>query len=217
MSIDRQAADELLTTTRAVRKRLDFERPVPRDLIMECIAIAQQAPTPVNTQCWRWVIVEDAEKRRAIAEIYRKVEKDSGYYPDTDESGNKVSTQQERVYDSIAHLAANLQRAPYFVIPCLEEPMPVAGFGFRATAAVASNYAGIYPAMWSFMLALRARGLGSVVTTAHLVEEQKVADILGIPDTVTQCALLPVAYTIGEDFKPAKRPPAESIVHWDKW
>jgi nitroreductase len=98
------------------------------------------------------------------------------------------------------------------VIPCLLGPIDETN---RLVAA--SAWASIIPAGWSFLLALRSRGLGSVWTTMHLAKEREVAELLGIPDTATQAALFPVAYTIGTDFRPAARPPAETITFWDSW
>lgn len=212
MTIDREAADALLSTTRAVRKRLDLTREVPRDVIVECIALSQQAPTGSNSQGWRWVVVEDADKRAALAEVYRSVGAD--YLEQarkTVESDGE--TQTRRVYDSALYLLEHLHEVPVHVIPCLQARLPE-GAG---SAQAAGFFASIYPAVWSFQLALRARGLGTVLTTLHLLAEAKAAEILNIPDNVTQCGLLPVAYTIGQDFKPAKRPAPETIIHWDGW
>lgn len=211
MTIDRQRADELLTTTRAVRKRLDLTRPVPREVILDCIRISQQAPTASNTQKWRWLIVTDAAKKQALAEIYRSVY--AGFFADAvNQARDAGDAQTARVYDSASYLADHLHEAPALVIPCLAERPPL-----EILAATASYFASIYPAVWSFILALRARGLGSVLTTIHLLRERDAAALLGISEDVTQLALLPVAYTIGDAFKPADRPPPESITSFDSW
>jgi nitroreductase len=209
MPLSISAADELLTTTRAVRKRLDFARPVPREIVIECVRIAQQAPTPSNTQRWRWLLIDDAEKRRALGEIYRRA---GAEFLQTAHAAaqQQGDPQTIRVYESAVYLGEHMGDAPILAIPCLDaRPQP--------EGSQAGFYGGIFPAVWSFNLALRARGLGTVLTTLHLREEKAAADLLGIPDTVTQCALLPIAYTIGADFKPAKRPPPESIIHWNAW
>jgi nitroreductase len=210
MSIHLECADELLSTTRAVRKRLDLTRPVPREVILDCIRLSQQAPTGGNAQTWRWVVVTDAGKRRALADIYREV--GSVYFPQA--IGRAEATgeaQTARVYESALYLAEHMHEAPALVIPCLVGRPP------EQSALAGGFFAGIYPAVWSFNLALRARGLGTVLTTLHLLREAEAAKILGIPDTVTQAALLPVAYTVGDTFSPTKRPPPETITYWDQW
>jgi len=211
MSIHLECADELLSTTRAVRKRLDFGRPVPREVILDCIRLSQQAPTGSNTQGWRWLVVTDPEKRRALADLYRGAAAD--YFPKARGKAEAAGqAQTARVYDSAQHLADHLHEAPAHVIPCLLG-RPPEGRGAHSGGFFAS----IYPAIWSFNLALRARGLGTVLTTLHLLREKQAAELLGIPDDVTQAALLPVAYTIGDTFKPASRPPPETITFFDRW
>ena len=206
--MDIASVDELLTTTRAVRRRLDLTRPVGRDVIMECLQIAMQAPTASNAQDWRWLVITDAAKRAAIAEIYRSI--GERYLPRMAES--ETDPQTRRVLDSALSLTDTLADVPVHVIPCLQRR-----FDGNDLVVSSSAWASIIPAAWSFMLALRSRGLGSVWTTMHLAREREVAELLGVPDTVTQAALLPVAYTIGTDFKPAARPPAETVTFWESW
>ncbi|MGV0069067.1 nitroreductase family protein [Mycobacterium colombiense] len=206
--MDIATVDELLSTTRSVRKRLDLTRPVSREVILECIQLAMQAPTASNTQDWRWLVITDADKRAAIAEIYRSI--GAQYLEYAANSATDPHTQ--RVYQSAMSLTGTLADVPVHVIPCIEQRVDGAPLGIAAAA-----WASIIPAGWSFLLALRSRGLGSVWTTMHLFKEQEVAELLGIPPTVTQAALFPVAYTIGTDFRPAKRPPAESITFWNSW
>ena len=202
------SVDELLSTTRAVRKRLDLSRPVEREVILECLRLAVQAPTASNNQDWRWVVVTDADKRAAIAEIYNSV----GAEYLAQKANTEKDPQARRVYESATALTSTLADVPVHVIPCIERRVD----GLPLVAA-ASAWASIIPAAWSFLLALRSRGLGSVWTTLHLAKEREVAELLGIPATVTQVALFPVAYTIGTDFKPAKRPPVEDITSWNTW
>jgi nitroreductase len=211
--IDVEAADRLLTTTRSVRRRLDLDRPVERDVLLECVAVAQQAPTGSNRQAWAFVIVTDPGRRARIADLYREGVGDlfERWRAGALERGDE---QTARVYAGAQFLADVLDRVPVHVIPCirgrfLDAPQPA--------AAAAGMFGSILPAAWSFQLALRARGLGSAWTTAHLSREREVAELLGIPDDVTQAALLPVAYYTGETFSPAARPPAETITHWDAW
>lgn len=212
MKFDLAQVDTLLATTRTVRKRLDLDRPVPRDILMECIELAIQAPTGGNAQTWRWLVIEDADKRKAIADIYRKVGR--AYLVEAGPAAEaRGDAQTQRVYESALWLADNMEKVPVFVIPCITERLPADAPGVQ----VISLYGSIFPAVWSFQLALRARGLGSALTTLHLFDEQQVAKLLGIPDDVMQVALLPVGYTKGTDFKRAARPPASTVMHWNTW
>jgi nitroreductase len=206
--VDIASVDELLTTTRSVRKRLDLTRPVGRDVILECLRVAMQAPTASNAQDWRWLVITDADKRAAIADIYRSI--GSEYLAHA--AAAETDPQTRRVYISALSLTETLADVPVHVIPCLRRR-----FNESDRVVAASAWASIIPAGWSFLLALRSRGLGSVWTTMHLAKEREVAELLGIPAAVTQAALFPVAYTIGTDFRPASRPPAETITFWDTW
>ncbi len=213
MNIDIAAADRLLTSTRSVRKRLDYSRPVPREVIQECLEIAIQAPTGSNQQGWSFMVVTDAAKKKALADLYRKGFELYAQMPRPErEASDPRSAQMPRVIDSAVYLAQTMDQAPVFLIPCVE-----GRFENQPQFAQASMYGSILPAVWSFMLAARARGLGSAWTTIHLMFEEEAAKILGIPPTITQAALLPVAYFQGEDFKPAKRIPAREITYWDSW
>jgi nitroreductase len=199
--------DELLSTTRAVRKRLDLTRPVEREVLEDCLRLAQQAPTASYSQNWHFVMVTDPDKRAAIGELWRQV---AGPYLDR---GGAREGQAARIGDAVVHLAEHIHEVPVHVIPCVQ-----GRYEGKSNALVASMYASIIPAAWSFMLAARSRGLGTVWTTFHLMHEREVAEILGIPyDEVTQIALIPVAYTLGTDFKPGVRKPLDSMVHWNSW
>jgi nitroreductase len=209
--IDVANADLLLSTTRSVRKRLDFDRPVEREILLECLQLAVQAPTASNRQTWRWMVVTDQDLRAKIADIYRQ--EAMGYLGDSlaaAEAGGEA--QDRRVYESALYLAENLERAPAFVIPCIAEDLDQKDRG-----GVIVALGSIVQAAWSFQLALRARGLGSTWTTLHLRQAGAVADLLGIPAGVAQVSLIPVACTKGTNFKPAKRPPVTEITHWDHW
>ena len=206
--MDIESVDHVLSTTRAVRRRLDVTRPVEREVVLECLRLAVQAPTASNDQNWRWMVVTDADKRAAIADIYRSVGQE---YLKT-LAATESDPQARRVYQSAHAFTGILAQVPVFVIPCIERRIDSADL-----LTAASAWASIIPAAWSFLLALRSRGLGSVWTTLHLAREREVAELLGIPDTVTQVALFPVAYTIGTDFKPAVRPPIETITSWNTW
>ncbi len=206
--------DELLTTTRSVRKRLDFDRPVSREVLMECLDLALQAPTGSNAQGWQWVFVEDPAKRKALAEIYRTTATPYLGMPKP-QRGDIRDQQIDAVLNSAMYLNENLEKAPVFLIPCLE------GRPERMDAGTQASFWGsLLPAVWSFMLALRSRGLGSAWTTLHLIGdgEKQAAELLGIPyEQYTQGGLFPVAYTKGTSFKPANRLPADQLTHWDSW
>lgn len=213
--MDLATVDHLLTTTRSVRKRLDFGRPVPPALVQECIDIALQAPTGSNAQGWSFVVVTDAAKRKALADLYRQAFQFYVENPDfraTYEATDLRAEQMPRILDSATYLAEHLHEAPVHVIPCIQGRVEQAG-----VVGQASVYGSILPAAWSFMLAARSRGLGSAWTTLHLISEKEAAKLLGIPDDVTQTALLPVAYFTGKDFKPANRVDPRSVTHWDAW
>jgi nitroreductase len=207
---DIEETDRLLSTTRAVRRRLDLTRPVERDVILDCIRLSQQAPTASNTQKWRWMVVMDEAKRSAIAEIYGR---GKPFLAQARAEIDEADGQTHRVYDSAEWLIDHIGEVPCLVIPCIEGRLP-AGSPNGMAAAV---YGSIYPAMWSFQLALRSRGLGSALTTIHLFFEKEVAHVLDIPEDVMQVALLPVGYTQGTDFKVARRPPPETITSFDTW
>jgi len=213
--MDLASVDHLLTTTRSVRKRLDLNRPVPLDLIEKCIEIAIQAPTGSNAQNWHFVVVTDADKRRALAELYRRAfqaYREMNVDAPQLREGDPRREQTLRIVDSASYLAEHLHEVPVHIVPCVEgraEHGPV--------VMQASLYGSILPATWSLMLALRSRGVGSAWTTLHLVYEKEAAAILGIPEHVTQVALLPVAYFTGHDFRPARRLPVRRFISLNRW
>jgi nitroreductase len=206
--------DELLTTTRTVRRRLDLSRPVPQELIRECLEVALQAPSGSNRQGWHWIVVTDADQRRAIGEVYRR---STEQYLDSTGAAGKLFADnperapvQQRVGSSVAYLADRMADVPVLVLPCLQvDQLP--------TGNQAGLWGSLLPAAWSFMLAARARGLGTAWTTLHLVYEDEVATILGLPDGIRQAALIPTAYYTGTDFRPAARQPLGEVLHWDRW
>lgn len=195
--------DELLTQTRSVRRRLDFDRPVDLELVRDCLRIALQAPTGGNRQNWRWVVVTDRDLRAAIGEFYRDA------WEDYANSGPAASP---RVRDSAAYLAENMGRVPVMVIPCLE-----LATGELPEGNQAGLWGSVLPAAWSYMLAARARGLGAAWTSLHLRHEREVAALLQLPSAVRQAALIPTAYFSGDGFRPARRRPLEEVLHVDRW
>ena len=209
--------DQLLSTTRAVRKRLDLDRPVEPEVLHECIEMAGQAPTASNSQGWHFVVVTDAATRLALAELYR--EGFDLFYGDPEaalagmpQDDPAYLATQRRVIDSARYLAEHLAEVPVHLIPCVEgryEEGPV--------ALHAATWGSLLPAVWSFCLAARARGLGTCWTTLHLIKEREAAELLGLPDNVMQGALIPVAYTRGTDFKPGPRRDLDRVIHLDGW
>jgi nitroreductase len=212
MEFDIAMTDALLATTRAVRKRLDLQRPVPRAVIEECLELAIQAPTGSNSQTWRWLVVDDAATRKGLADLYRR---SAGPYLTRAgaEAEKRGDAQTRRVFSSAIYLSEHLHEAPVHVLPCVQGRPPAD----TPAAMLAGLYGSIFPAVWSFQLALRARGLGSALTTLHLAYEREAAELLGLPEDVLQVALLPVAYTVGTDFKRAARPPVSRVTHWNRW
>jgi nitroreductase len=209
--------DELLSTTRSVRRRLDLTRSVDRNLIEQCLDLAQQAPSGGNQQGWSFVVVTDPRKRRALGVLYKQ-----GWdayrqsMPARVASEAPTSTPRRdvlRVYRSAQYLADHMGEVPVLMIPCIN------GRTDGASAAdQAGHWGSILPAVWSFMLAARARGLGTCWTTLHLAHEREAAELLGIPyDDIMQAAMIPVGHTIGEQFRPGPRKPLDTIVHWDQW
>jgi nitroreductase len=208
MSLLDLSVDEVLSTTRAVRRRLDLERPVEREVIDECLRLALQAPTASNTQPWHFVVVTDPERRAALAECYRVGWTEySGSRPEDDGSNDSPLKASSR------YLARHMHEVPVHVLACVEGRLEGAD-----AETLAARMGSVIQGGWSFQLAARARGLGSTWTTLHLKEERKAAEAIGIPyDEVMQVALIPTAYTLGTDFKSARRRPVEDVVHWDRW
>ena len=222
--IDTEATDHLLTTTRTVRKRLDLTRPVPTELIMDCLGVAAQAPTGGNLQRTRWMVVTDEAKRRALGDLYKRAM--DPYHAIMVPLGEAAGGGNRNVVASSQYLAEVMGRAPVLVIPCeLGSPaeqnalLHAGGYPHTLTDNVAASafYGSVWPSVWSFMLALRSRGLGSALTTMHLALEREAGELLGIPETVTQIGLIPVAFYTGETFKPANRRPAEETTYWNAW
>lgn len=209
--------DELLTTTRAVRRRLDLTRPVERPVLEECLAIAQQAPNAGNIQAWHFVVVTDPARRAALADLWRR---GFAIYKTLPIAASNITfddparnAAQARIMTSAEYLAEHLHEVPVYVIPCIAgrtDGQPV--------VMQSAQWGSIAPATWSFMLAARARGLGTSWTSFHLFFEEDAAALLGIPHAeVMQAALLPVAHTTRTDFKPARREPLHTMVHWEAW
>lgn len=206
--------DELLTTTRTVRKRLDIIRPVPLDLVRECLEVALQAPSGSNRQGWHWMVITDENARRVIGDYYRQSVESylnssasaAALFADDPER----SAVQRRVGDSVAYLSEHMGDVPVLLIPCIRAPRLSAG-------SQASLWGSLLPAAWSYMLAARARGLGTAWTTLHLRYEKEISDRLGMPPDIRHGALIPTAYYTGDTFKPASRQPLDDVLHVNGW
>jgi nitroreductase len=204
--------DHALRTTRAVRRRLDLDRRVDRVVVHECLELAFQAPNGSNQQLWQWVLVDDPAVKARMADVYRAAMDDYATSPEV-AATDYSSAEAQRISASVLHLREHLHRVPVLVVPLLTVRVDRAGVFHQA-----SLWGSVLPAVWSFMLALRGRGLGSAWTTIHLHREAEMADVLGIPHrSFTQTGLLPVAYTVGTDFAPAPRRPVGEVVHWNRW
>jgi nitroreductase len=204
VTFDLEQTDRLLTTTRSVRKRLDLGRPVPREVVLDALRVAIQAPTGGNSQRWRWLVVDDPELRSGLAALYRKR---------ADPYMSAPGVSPSRVLDSSLYLKDHMHEVPVLVVPCILDRLPENA----STEMTAGFFGSILPAVWNFQLALHSRGLGSTYTTLHLAYEREAGELLGIPDTVTQAALIPVAYVTGDGFKPAARRPVEEITYFNGW
>jgi nitroreductase len=205
--------DELLTTTRTVRKRLDLTRPVPLEIVRECLEVALQAPSGSNRQTWQWLVVTDPDLRRGLGDIYRRAV--DAYLASPGAAGKlfaddptRASTQQ-RIGSSVEYLGQHMGDVPVLLVPCLRATLPPGNQG--------GAWGSLLPAVWSYMLAARARGLGTAWTTLHLTHEQEAADLLNLPPDVHQAALIPTAYYTGDTFHPAPRQPLDEVLHLNGW
>ncbi|MBJ18330.1 MAG: nitroreductase family protein [bacterium] len=203
---------EVVSTTRSVRRRLDFDRAVAPELIERCIDAAVQAPTGMNREAWRFLVLTESEPKARVAELYR-----SGFDGLATRFRNQLPSERRdqelpNERPTYVGLAENLHRMPALILVCSEgRPDP------DNAAMQVAFYGSVLPAAWSLMLALRASGLGTTWTTLLVTEEDRVADALGIPADVTQTILLPVAYTKGAVLKPATRMGASEVTYWNRW
>ena len=205
--------DELLTTTRAVRRRLDITRPVDRGVVEECLRIALQAPNGSNRQTWNFVVVDDPALRAAMADIWRAGAADLGAAAAIDPSPRPPAERQAQIMTSVSWLSEHLHEVPVLVVATVDGRPEGASMFTQATM-----WGSVLPAVWSFMLALRSRAMGSCWTTVHLEREREMAELLGIPhDSVTQVGLFPVAYTVGTEFRPGAREASADTIRWNGW
>jgi nitroreductase len=216
--------DEVLTTTRAVRRRMDFNRPVERSVVEDCLRLAQQAPMGSNLEDWRAVAVDDPGLKARLAELYTEVWHQTVEGPlasgeaatttrlSPDVRGDEVSRdRQARILSGVKYLVDHLAEVPVLVILCSTKPIPERPVG----GATSGYYGSVFPFAWSFQLALRSRGLGSVMATAMAHKATKVQQLLGLPEDWRPITLLPVAYTTGLDFRPATRADLSEVAFWN--
>ncbi|WP_328647426.1 nitroreductase family protein [Amycolatopsis sp. NBC_00348] len=210
-TVDTASVDHVLSTTRAVRRKLDLDRPVEPHVLATCLRLSTYAPSPGNQQSWRWLVVRDAGRRARLGGLFRDVGRDYLAGVRAQLGAAAAVPAVRRMVGSVQHLIDVIDRVPVFVVPCVQGPRP------SGHVEATSFYGGIYPAVWSFQLALRSRGLGTVLTTLHLRREAEAAEILGLPADVAQVGLLPVAYTTTTDFRRPARQPLESVAFLDTW
>ena len=205
-AVDLASVDGVLATTRSVRRRLDLKRSVPDDLLLDCIDLAEQSPTGGNQGSRRWIIARDPEVKAKLAEVYNEFGQFLVAIRD-----RKIAEGREPspMTKSGAYLAEHLAEVPAIVIPCI--------WGVHAGTGRPGLFDSVIQGAWSFCLAARARGLATAWTTAHLANPEAAAEILGIPEGVTQIALLPVAWSKGPSYRGAARRPAEEITYIDRW
>lgn len=203
--MDLESVDLVLGTTRSVRRKLDFDRPVEPETIEACIALATQAPTGRNAQGWRFLVITEPDKKRAVAELYRRA---FSHYRAL-RAAEPAAEPPKATYQL---LADRMHELPVLILVCVEG-RPEA----LSVPQQVAFYGSVLPAAWSLMLALRARGLGSTWTTLHLMHEQEAARLLGIPEGVTQTVLLPVAYMRDAVLRPADRLAPAEVTFWNEW
>jgi nitroreductase/uncharacterized protein YndB with AHSA1/START domain len=207
VDLDRTSIDHVLATTRAVRRRLDLDRPVDTEVLLDCIDLAEQAPTGGNLPSRRWIIVRDPAQKAKLGELYREAA--LPFMASAAERLAGTDHPAARVMASSAYLADHLGEVPALVVPTI--------IGRHDGSGRPGLFDSVIQAAWSFCLALRARGLGTTWVTAILQREAEVREILAIPDDLTIVAVFPVAYTTGGDFRPAPRLPARQITSFDRY
>ena len=207
MVFDIRESDRLLTTTRAVRQRLDLDRPVSDQILSDCIALAEQAPSGGNITSRRWIVIKDSQTKSKLAELYRAA--GGSAVIERAKRQEAAGLAGSRVSKSASYLAQNMERVPALVLLTI--------MGRHDGSGRPGLFDSVIQAGWSFCLALRARGLGSAWTTMHLGKSDDIAQLLGIPDEITQIVLLPVAWTKGDEFQLASRRPVSEITWVDNW
>ncbi len=200
------AVDWALSTTRSVRRRIDWERPIEPEVIEAAIDVATQAPTGVQAESWRFLVLTEPEPKQAVATLYRSAF--DRYVSARTQAQAEVAAPRP----AQAQLAERLAEMPALILVCAEGA-PASDL----TALQVGFYGSVLPAAWSLMVALRVRGIGSTWTSLHLLHADETARALGIPDGVTQTVLLPCGYTKDATLRPANRKPATEVAYWNQW
>jgi nitroreductase len=183
-----------------VRRNLDFDRPLERSLLLECIDVATQAPTGIGGENWRFLIVQDAKPKAALAELYSQIL-------------NNLATERDMdLKPTHKALMARLHEIPAMIFVLTDGPPPL-----DQVSTQVAYYGSILPAAWSLMLALRARRIGTTWTTLLSSRQEEVGEILGIPSDITQTVMMPAAHMKGARLKPAARLPADQVTYWNRW
>lgn len=199
IDIDIDAVDHYLSTARSVRRKIDFERPISRKDLEACVNVAVQAPTGIPGETWRFLIVDDGETKQRVAAVYRDVITEL-----MTERGLPMKQTQQALMDRLPEM-------PCMVFVCsLGQPMPT-------HAGQVAFFGSVLPAAWSLMLAMRVRGIGATWTSVLSARCEQIAEILNIPDDVTQTVMLPCGYTKDATLKPADRLSAADVTYWNSW
>lgn len=208
---DLAETDRLMMTTKQVRRRLNLDKRVPTDIVLDCIDVASRAPIGGNMQVNRWLLIDDADTKSALAALYRRTGTDylENGRKQVEAAGSDPTS--VKVVESSIYLLDHLHQVPLMIIPVR--------MGRPGTEVFeqATFWGSVTPGVWSLQMALRSRGIGSAWTTLHLYHEKEANALLGIPDDFTQVALLPVAYFLGDDFAPSKRRPAQDVTYLNQW
>ena len=210
---------EAIHTARSLR-RLKPD-PVPEGLIAQVLDAAIRASSAGNAQNWAFLVVRDSALRRQLGAIYRKASDiAAAMYTAKGRPAHLSEAQYQRLMATGAHLWDHMGDAPVILIPCLRRPdvPPVSGVAHDAELAYANRIRGasIYPAVQNIILACRALGLGTTITTNHLRCEDAVRALLGLPDDVDSFAMMPIGWPI-DPFGPLSRKPLSAVVHADRW
>ncbi|MGE0821420.1 MAG: nitroreductase family protein [Candidatus Binatia bacterium] len=202
---------DIIYSMRAMR-RLKPD-PIPEDILKKIVDAGIHAPSGGNLQDWAFILVRDPELKRFIHDQYHGMWQKlaTGRSRPTN-----IPPAQMRMYQAAGHLAEHLPEVPVILLACARKDYPPFKNAGYDRASVATVHGSIYPAVQNIMLACRALGIGTVITTIHCCFEEDLKQKLGIPAEMEVSALLPLGYPQG-NFGPTKRQPVETVIHWDRW
>lgn len=224
--MDEMGLFEAMYSARALRR---FKPdPVPDEVIARILDAAIRAPTASNYQNWMFIVVKDPEQRRRVAEVYRKVGNAirpviANLFQGAPKAKPQLERQRHKLNDAVLHLFENMHVPPVLLVACLK-PVPPYWEGVKVPEKIAAGMkamarfdsSSIYPAVQNIILACRAFGLGTVLTTLHAVLEDEFKAVLEIPAEVETWALLPIGYPL-DNFGPIKRKPIHEVACLDRW